>query len=178
MLLESTRFFLKVQDPSGNTIGLLKVQDASWKYMVLLESTGCFLKVQSVSWRFKLLLESTRCCLEEQDASWKYKLLLENRRRLLEVQDASWKYTMLLDITRCFAVYNLHGSHNKKTGAKKNGGRWRVRIIGACFSKKTGADPGPQSSIAWPVAFFSMDDPDFVISYFLIECLSNPVRIP
>ena len=57
-----------------------------------------------------------------------------------------------------------------KKRAQKNGGRWRVRIIGAFYFKKTEADPGPQSSIAPPVAFFSTDDPDFAISYFLISC--------
>ena len=66
----------------------------------------------------------------------------------------------------------------KKRAPKKTGAAGGSESSKRVFQKKTGADPGPQSSIAWPVAFFSMDDPDFVISYFLIECLSNPVRIP
>ena len=65
-----------------------------------------------------------------------------------------------------------------KNGRQKKRGPLAGPNHRSVFFKKTGADPGPQSSIAWPVAFFSMDDPDFVISYFLIECLSNPVRIP
>ena len=36
------------------------------------------------------------------------------------------------------------------------------------FILKNGGDPGPQSSIAPPVAFFSRGDPDFAISYFLV----------
>ena len=65
----------------------------------------------------------------------------------------------------------------KKRAPKKTGAAGGSESSERAF-QKTGADPGPQSSIAWPVAFFSMDDPDSVIPYSLIEYLSNPVRTP
>ena len=57
--------------------------------------------------------------------------------------------------------------HTKKRAPKK-----RRPLAGpnhrSVLFKKTEADPGPQSSIAPPVAFFSRGDPEFAISYFLI----------
>ena len=74
-------------------------------------------------------------------------------------------------VLECGKVATFHLAYTcyqRKKRAPKNGGRWLVRIIGAFLLKKTGADPGPQSSIAPPVAFFSRDDPDCAIPYFLI----------
>ena len=86
-------------------------------------------------------------------------------KQVRDLQDSSMLILDRRDLDR-----GLHAPNNKKTGPKKNGGRWLIRIIGAFYFKKTEADPGPQSSIAPPVAFFSRDDPDFAISYFLISC--------
>ena len=67
---------------------------------------------------------------------------------------------------------NIHAYVEKKRAQKK-----RRPLAGpnhrSVFFKKTEADPGPQSSIPPPVAFFSKANPVLAISYFLIQCVNT-----